>query len=558
MLTQTGSRDFSENIAAASDIEGQAGNTTPYNLSEKEAPHLYALFKQTLSISPNDVFNAICVMVAASFMAHLDGLSSADSASVGAISATTYTVARVVGSSHQIAALFTIKGVDAKENSDGSLRINIDPPALKQSLIQLFKIGLIDSTIAAAFLLAAPSIYGLIGTPPNIVEASQNFAYIALVSLYPQILNVGLQQTLFKMDKHRQLVHGAFIYLSLTLGSLLTSQLAWGPLTDVQNIALSFVIGTSATFAFYLRYLASKDLLPSAQEFLTHLNKDPNAVFADLFHNGNPIAIQLLSELLIVTAMSVMATIFISGEYQTDALSILNFANTINLTAVVPTITLAQAGCNLMDSYVKLYRNSGDERYLAAIRKIADTTLLGGLIYNAILFVILVAAAPQIASFFYNPKDIEMPGISQNPYILAAILGIGLLINSRRDLCLFMQRSLGIFGLSAKSSIITLWVINIPVAIALCNVPLDLNVAGILLAYYAVAVPIGAAFLRYKLYEALSSDNLQAVLDSDHPQHTQTLANANSAITKWCCIWKQVDQSASQTNQDASRPLLQG
>jgi len=406
----------------------------------------------------------------------------------------------------------------------------------------LIKISLVDSTLAAIFLLSAPSIYRLLGTSHQITDVCQDFVNIAAPSLYAQILNVGLQQTLFKMDKHKQLVQGAFIYLSLTLGCLLLSQLVWGPLNDIQNIALSFVIGTSSTLAFYIQYLISKDLMPSVKEFISNLWQDPNSVFTDLFNNGNPIATQLVSELLAVNAMPIMATLLIDHDYLTDALSILNFANIINLTAVVPTITLAQAGCNLMDSLVRLYcKDTSETKYLSAIRDIAHTTLLSGLIYNAIIALILIPAAYQIASCFYNPNDIEMPGISQSPYILAAILGVGLLINSRRDLCLFMQRSLNIFKLSAVSSIVTLWLINIPTAILLCSLPLKLNVAGILLAYYGVSVPLGALFLRHKLGEAISEENLPALLDQNHVKHAETVAKINSVMPKlpeWCCTWK--------------------
>ncbi|MES2205037.1 MAG: MATE family efflux transporter [Pseudomonadota bacterium] len=514
-------------VKSPSDTKEQSDLTIT---GETESSHLAVLFKQALSISPNDVFSAICVMIASSFMAHLKGLSSVNSASVGAICGTAYTVARVVGSCHQIAAVFTILGATAEEKPDGVISISIDAPLLKQSLIQLIKIGLIDSTLATAFLLSVPSIYHALGTDTKITKVSQDFVNIVWPSLYAQILNVGLQQTLFKMDKHKQLVQGASVYLSFALGSMLLSQLVWGPLSDIENIGLSFNIATYSTFCSYLLYLKSKNLLPSVQDFISNLPHDPNKVFINLFHNGNPIAIQLMSELLAVIAMLTMATLLIKHRDLTDALSILNYANTINLTAVVPTITLAQAGCNLMDSYVKLYRETKDVKYLKKIRAVANTTLRAGLIYNSFILLILVAAAPLIASFFYNPNDIKITGISKNPYILGAILGVGLLINSRRDLCLFMQRSLGIFGLAATSSIITLWLINIPAAIALCSLPLNLNVSGILLAYYGIAVPIGAVFLRHKLGEALSEKNLPALLDAGHPEHATTTAKINRTL----------------------------
>ncbi len=511
----------------------------PNIVTEQESSHLYTLLKQGLSISPNDVFNAICVMVAASFMAHLHNLSSDDSASVGAICATAYTVARVVGSCHQIAALFTMKGITAIENSDNRIEVNITPAELQQSFIQLIKIGIVDSTLAALFLLSVPSIYRLLGTASHITDVSQDFVNIAAISLYAQILNVGLQQTLFKMDKHRQLVQGATIYLTLTLSSLLFFQLVWGPLNDAQNIALSFVIGTWGTLAFYLRYLHHRELMPSLNSFFANLFVDPDSVFTNLFHNGNPIAVQLVSELFAVILMPILATILIDKKYITDALAILNFANIINLTAVVPSITLAQAGSNLMDSLVKVYRNSSDRRYLNDIRQIAHTTLRGGLIYNSLIILALVPGAYQIASLFYNPQETDIPGVSNNPYILATIIGVGLLINSRRDLCLFMLRSLGIFGLAAVSSVATLWMVNIPIAIALCKAPLNLNVAAILLGYYGVGIPLGALFLRHKLNEAMSLDNLPKILDKNDPEHNTTINKINRIFPEsWSRFWQ--------------------
>lgn len=322
--------------------------------------------------------------------------------------------------------------------------------------------------------------------------------------------SLALQQMLIAVGLKNWLYSGSVITVTTAvLWSYATTQ--WAPeiidLSNIEAIALSYLIGYGVSVAYYLTGLYINNLLtlPVANDI--NFSSTRNS----LYKFGSPIVAQITSELAAVNALPI-AALFMDDT--TSALARLNLILNYNLFTVVFAIAIG-IGVSLLLSDLK-----NAQKY-HSIKAYGNTALLLAGLWNGAWFVAGLAIPTLLASAFVKQADIAGNGINGKPRSLLTIDFAGLFLNSWRDVLSGTFRPFYITKTPTTASYLTLWGIGIPLGLALCF-GAGLNVAGLELGYYS-GTAIGGIYL-YAIWANIS--NLQVIKEICASENRQQAADS--------------------------------
>ncbi len=239
-------------------------------------------------------------------------------------------------------------------------------------------------------------------------------------------------------------------------------------ISPVKTIALSYLFCSIARILLYISTYWYYDKLEKWNEINIDLYVQ---AIRHVFNMGWKLCAQLSSELIAIYFLSILTSVFLLNK--TMNLNVLNVMCQSFEFSIIITLSMAITAHNMVNRLINDKSNDLIPTYVNAF-------LIMSTVYNSILFIIAQAAPNAIIRLFMNPEDNTNSGLSGNFRALFTITFFSLVFNAYKDIINMAGRSLGLFGLPMKASLLGIWAIGIPLAI-LFAASTQLGVGGILL-----------------------------------------------------------------------------
>ena len=240
--------------------------------------------------------------------------------------------------------------------------------------------------------------------------------------------------------------------------------------TPIQIIALSNLVCSAVRIIWYIGAYSYLKQFEKWQEVDFR-----NYIFAIdcLWKTGWKLCMQLGSELFALYFLPILTVLLLANHVMN--LAVLNVMSQCFIFSIIITLSMAITAMHLVNDF----KEKGEYQ---KIRHCINMILMMSVIYNTLLFIIIMARTGTIVDLFMNPENNTNTGLSGDFRIMFMISYLGLVFNAFKDIINMSQRAMNIFSLPMKVSIGGVWGIGIPLAILLATCT-DLGIGGLWLGY---------------------------------------------------------------------------
>lgn len=330
-------------------------------------------------------------------------------------------------------------------------------------------------------------ILALFKQPPELISYVSTYFRAFSWGIPAMVFNVTSVQFLMGYGKRTPIliISLSNLLLITTIGGILIYGKLGLPKLGIAGLGYGYVIQSWTMFVSVIIYFLIKKEFHSCELFKIRIFKT-FAILKKLLQIGWPICLQMASELLTFFAVTIMA-----GWINADALAARQVSVQYTLLMILPLMAISQA------SGVLVSRSMGAKRP-QDVQHYGNYALLLGLIISCITCLIFLIFPHKLVLLFIHTDATDTSNIAHLSIILLMIAAGGQIIDGIRNVATGALRGLYDTQFPMKISLLSLWVIGIPLAYIMAF-PLHWGIIGLSLAFN-VSVVIGAItlYLRWR------------------------------------------------------------
>jgi Na+-driven multidrug efflux pump len=372
---------------------------------------------------------------------------------------------------------------------------------------------MVTNGIALAVLVSIPAaivsyftgnFFRYMGTQKQVCDIVDEYYSIYALFFPLTLLTIALGQIAISLKRRLLIQKNAILSVLLTSGFSLLFAKVWpqDSFSKVKIVAMSYCSGSLIRFLYYGFIFYRENFF---EKWTTNILNTHVPLLCEMLNMGWKISIHLFSELGALAILPLLTVRLLQNN--TENLAILNTMSQYFTFSIMIPLALSQAMASLV-------RGLSEKMHHDQIQLYGNCVLAMSTLYNVICLIVGLAIPTELASLFLNPDENDNAGMSGDFRAMFAMLFIGLLFNSYRDILTSALRPLGVVKPPMVGSLVTLWLMGIPSSILFAKYT-DLGIAGILMGYF-VGVVIGSLYLLRVWSNVFSPEYVQNISEDQN------------------------------------------